>query len=604
MRAIILAAGIGRRMRPLTLTTHKSLLKIGDRTLLGRLIDMLIAHGVTNVAIVTGYRAEEIRQHALDLYPDLDFLFVHNDRYAETNNIYSLALALEQVPMDDDIVLIESDLVVELAVFNRLFASPEPNVALLDRYRSGMDGTVVTVVDNVVRSVIPPHLQGSDFNFADKYKTLNIYKFSQAFCLGSFKRLITYYAQAIDSNCYYEAILGIIITMQQEVIHAAILQNERWAELDDPNDLDSARYTFEADQRYSALQRSQGSYWNYEVLDFCFLRNMYFPTGSVLSELRNALPTLLHNYGSTQTLLDRKLSYYLLCQPERCIALNGASQAFPLLAQFFAGRRVLIPCPTFGEYRRIFPTAAEYFDEIGFDLDLFLPLAQDAEVIVFVNPNNPTGTLLPSDWIYNFAVDHPEKWLIVDESFIDFADRPSMMVLLEEQPLDNVILLKSLSKTLGVPGLRLGYTYSSNAEFNLFMRSHLPIWNLNSLAEHFLEIILKHREAIATSFQSTARDRVEFAEMLATLPSVAKVFASGGNFLLVKLHLNRSSAQALAETLLTSRSIYIKDVSSRFKGEGVFFRLAVRTHKDHLHLVRAMEDLAIKLPYSQDLSNN
>jgi histidinol-phosphate/aromatic aminotransferase/cobyric acid decarboxylase-like protein/choline kinase len=595
MRAIILAAGIGRRMRPLTLTTHKALLKIGDRTLLGRLIEMLMAHEVTKVAIVTGYRAEEIRQHALTLYPSVDFMFVHNDRYAETNNIYSLALALEQVPMDDDIVLIESDLVVEPSVFTRLFASPEPNVALLDRYQSGMDGTVVTVVDNVVRSVIPPHLQESDFNFADKYKTLNIYKFSQAFCSGPFKRLMTYYAKAIDSNCYYEAILGIIITMQQEVIHAAILHNEQWAELDDPNDLDSARYTFEPDQRYAALQRSQGSYWNYEVLDFCFLRNMYFPTGSIFSELRNALPSLLHNYGANQTLLNQKLSYHLLCQPERCVVLNGASQAFPILGQFFADRRVLIPCPTFGEYHRTFPTAAEYFDEIGFDLDQFLPLAQAAEVIVFVNPNNPTGTLLPSDWIYRFAADHPEKWLVVDESFIDFADRPSLMTLLEKQPLINVIILKSLSKTLGVPGLRLGYTYCSNAEFNTFMQRHLPIWNLNSLAEHFLEIVLKHREAIATSFQSTQRDRARFTEMLETLPFVAKVFPSGGNFLLIKLHLNRRAAQSLAEALLTSRSIYIKDVSSRFRGAGAFFRLAVRTHEDHSRLVREMQDLVMKL---------
>lgn len=603
MRAIILAAGIGRRMRPLTLTTHKSLLKIGDRTLLGRTIEMLMANGIAQVAIVTGYRAAEIRQHAIDLYPEVDFLFVHNDRYAETNNIYSLALALESVPMDDDIVLIESDLVVEPSVFSRLFASPNPNVALLDRYRSGMDGTVVTVADNIVRSVIPPHLQGSDFNFTDKYKTLNIYKFSQAFCSGAFKRLITYYAQAIDSNCYYEAILGIIITMQQEVIHAAILQDEQWAELDDPNDLDAAQYTFEPDRRYAALQTAQGSYWNYEVLDFCFLRNMYFPTGSILSELRNALPALLHNYGITQTLLDRKLSYHLLCQPDRCIVLNGASQAFPILEQFFTQKRVLIPCPTFGEYQRIFPTAAVYFDEIGFDLDRFLPLAEDAEVVVFVNPNNPTGTLLPSDWIYHFAAAHPKQWVVVDESFIDFADRPSMIALLEAQPLANVMILKSLSKTLGVPGLRLGYTYCSNPEFNTFMRRHLPIWNLNSLAEHFLEIILKHREAIAASFQATARDRVQFAEMLETLPFVAEVLPSGGNFLLTKLRLTRSSTGVLAADLLTSRSIYVKDVSNRFRGEDAFFRLAVRTYEDNLRLVREMRDLAMKVALSSGLKN-
>ncbi|MCP2727692.1 phosphocholine cytidylyltransferase family protein [Limnofasciculus baicalensis] len=143
MKAIILAAG--KRMRPLTLTTHKTLLKIGDRTLLDRIIDLLIANQVTQITIVTGYRSEEIREHVTTHHPSLNFQFIHNHRYAETNNIYSLAMAIEEILIDDDIVLIQSDLVVESSVFKRLFASPHPNVALVDRYCTGMDGTVVTV---------------------------------------------------------------------------------------------------------------------------------------------------------------------------------------------------------------------------------------------------------------------------------------------------------------------------------------------------------------------------------------------------------------------------------------------------------------------------
>lgn len=593
MKAIILAAGLGRRMRPLSITTHKTLLKIGEHTILDRLIDVLIANEVRDIAIVTGYRAEDLHQHLIKHYPYLDFMFIHNERYEETNNIYSLAIAIEKIPINDDIVLIESDLVVESSVFTRLFASPHPNVALVDHYRTGMDGTVVTVVDGIVTNVIPPHLQGSNFNFADKYKTLNIYKLSKEFCCGSFKKLLTYYSKVIDSHCYYEVILGIIIAMQKEVIQAEILQGERWAEIDDPNDLEEARYIFDSASRYQTLQRSHGSYWHYNVLDFCFLRNMYFPTGGVISDVRNALPALMQNYTSSQNLLNRKLSYHLLCQEENVIALNGASQVYPLLERFFAGKPVLMPSPTFGEYRRAFPQADSYFDEVGIDCNEIVKKSRPCYGVVFVNPNNPTGTTLPSEWIYEFAATSPEKFIVVDESFIDFSSELSLVSLLEQNPMPNVIVLKSLSKTLGVPGIRLGYTYSYNKDFNIFLRSNIPIWNLNSIAEHFLEVILKHREAIAQSFQQTAQDRAQFTEMLSTLAVVEQVFPSGGNFLLTKMRLNRPLAKAWAETFLIQRSIYIKNVSDRFRGDGVFFRLAVRLPIENARLVAEMKEIVV-----------
>ena len=588
MKAIILAAGADKRMLPLTLTTHKTLLKIGDRTLLDRIIDQLLANKVTQITIVTGYRAEELREHLTTHHPSLNFQFIHNHRYSETNNICSLAMAMEEIQIDDDIVLIESDLVVEPSVFTRLFASPHPNMALVDRYRTGMDGTVVTVVDGIVTNVIPPHLQGADFNFADKYKTLNIYKFSQEFCQGTFKNLLTYYAKVIDSQCYYEVILGIIIAMQREVIHAEILAGDSWAELDDPNDFNSANYLFDSANRYSLVQKSHGSYWNYDLLDFCYIRNMYFPTGAVISELRNALPALIQNYGSSQKILNRKLAYHLLCREENVTVLNGAAQVYPILACFFAGKGVLLPSPTFGEYHRIFPNAEYYFDEVGISGHRLVDRVHSYDVVVFVNPNNPTGTTLLCDWIYGLAEAYPDKFIIVDESFIDFSNQPSLVSLLEEDPLPNIIVIKSLSKTLGVPGIRLGYTYSFNREFNRFLDSHIPIWNLNSLAEHFLEIILKHRDAIAKSFEQTVKDRAEFAQMLEALPIVEQVFPSGGNFLLTKLRLNPPQANALAEKLLVEQSIYVKDISSRFRGDGAFFRLAVRTKTDCTLLAAAL----------------
>jgi histidinol-phosphate/aromatic aminotransferase/cobyric acid decarboxylase-like protein/choline kinase len=581
MQALILAAGYGRRMQPLTQTTHKTLLPIGDRTVIERIIDALLAYNITDIAIVTGYLADDLKAFLARTYPQMAITYIHNDRYAQTNNIYSLALALENLPLTSDMVLIESDLIFEPAVLGRLLACQHPNVALVDHYRSGMDGTVVTVDDGMVTSVIPSYLQGADFDFHNKYKTLNIYRFSQAFCTTVFKRLLTYYARVIDDNCYYELILGILIYMQREVIHAVVLQGEKWAEIDDPNDLDDAHFRFVEAQRLRVLESSFGGFWHYDVLDFCYLRNMYFPTGAVLSELRNNMQVLVQNYGSAQHIVNRKLAYYLLCDAAHVTALNGASQFYPFLQRAFTGKHVLMPAPSFGEYARIFPQARTYRDEVGLHTTEILEQAQTCDLVVVVNPNNPTGSTLPTSWLYDFAATHPHTTLLVDESFIEFSQERSLLPLLEQAPLANVVLLTSLSKTLGVPGLRLGYVYSTTSAWHMTLREALPIWNLNSLAEYFLEIILKHRPAIDLSWQYTIRDREQLAAQLARLPLVERVYPSGGNFLLTALRCNRSTCQQLVDTLLRHDGIYVKDVSTRFHGQQSYLRLAVRLPTEH-----------------------
>lgn len=595
MKAVILAAGYGNRMRPLTDNVHKTLIEVGGKTIIDRMIEGLSARGVRDIVVVTGYLKEDVEEHLRTRYTDLRFRFVHNPRYRETNNIYSLSLALNAIEIDDDILLIESDLVYDDGVIGRIIDSPHNNVALLDRYRSGMDGTLVTVSDGVIESILPPHLQHEDFDYRDKFKTLNIYKFSREFCTQHFRRLLTYYAKVIDDNCYYEMILGILIYVQKEVIHAEILQGEEWSEVDDPNDLRVAEFVFNKEKRLPILESTFGGYWAHDVVDFCFIRNMYFPDPSMLAELKNNLTPLVQNYGSRQDVLDEKLAYFLLCSSERVHLLNGVSQVYPILRSLYAGKRALIPSPSFGEYKR-FEDSDTYSDEVGIDLRQIEDMSESCELVVFVNPNNPTGTLVPTEWIHDFAQRHPEKSVLVDESFIDFADRPSVLELLEKAPLSNVLVIKSLSKVLGVPGLRLGFTYSHDAGFNEKLREALPIWNSNSLAEYFLEILLKHRTSLAESFQKTKEDREAFSARLAKASFVRRVHESAANFILVELT-GSVKPRELAHWLLSAKGVYVKDVSDRFSGEKSYLRLAVRLPEendllmDYLELYFAEETL-------------
>ena len=322
MKAIILAAGYAKRMRPLTNNTHKTLLKVGSKPVINRIVDGLIKNNITDIVVGTGYMAKELESHLVKTYSTLNFTFVFNDRYKETNNIYSLSQIFSTIDIDDDILLIESDLIYEPEVLNRILTSKEKTVALVDRYKTGMDGTVVTINNGIISSIIPPHLQDEDFNFKNKYKTLNIYKFSKEFCNLTFSKLLQFYSKLIDDNCYYELILGILIYVQKEQIYAEILDGEKWAEIDDPNDLNIADYIF-SDEKTINLERSFGGYWNFE-LRFYFIRNMYFPNSSMISEIKNNLEKLIHNYGSKQYILNKKLSYLVECSEDNIILLNGS----------------------------------------------------------------------------------------------------------------------------------------------------------------------------------------------------------------------------------------------------------------------------------------
>jgi histidinol-phosphate/aromatic aminotransferase/cobyric acid decarboxylase-like protein/choline kinase len=590
MKAIILAAGYGNRMRPLTDNTHKTLLTIAGETIIGRILDGLCDNGITDFVIVTGYRHKELMDYCSSHYPRCSIQYVYNERFRETNNIFSMSLAFEQITIDSDIILIESDLIYEPAVIKRLLSSPYANVALVDHYASGMDGTVVKVENNVVTSVIPPHLQDAKFDFSDKFKTLNIYKFSKDFCNSVFKKLLTYYAKTINDNCYYELILGILIYMQQETMHAEILEGEKWAEVDDPNDLHVAEFAFDHKRRASILEEGFGGYWNYDILDFCFIRNMYFPNAAIISEMRNNLPDLLHNYGSRQDLLDQKLAWLLLCDKNSVHALNGASQIYPMLRMRFSGKKALIPSPTFGEYPRIFPLASVYSDAVGIDSEEIAQKSAGCDLVVFVNPNNPTGSLVDTKKIMDFASQNRGKTVIVDESFIEFAECPSVLSLLETEPLQNVIVIKSLSKSMGMPGLRLGYVYSRNRDFTAYIKEWLPIWGLNSLAEFAMEIILKHRKSLSQSFSDTIADREEFSRALAGVSCVSEVFPSSANFVLISLK-ERGSAAAIADTLLAKYSIYVKDISHKFPDGRAYLRLAVRLPGENALLVKCLKEI-------------
>ena len=376
-------------------------------------------------------------------------------------------------------------------------------------------------------------------------------------------------------------------------ISALVVRDTDWVEVDDPNDLNVARFAFEPKDRPALLDHSFGGHWSYDVLDFSLPRNAYFPPVPMLTALSHGLPDVITGYGSRQEILDEKAALFIGCQPSPVRLLNGASQAYPILGALYRDRRVAIPAPTFGEYARCFPQATTYTDSLAADPEQLGRYAQEVDLMVVVNPNNPSGVTVATRSLYDVAARTPDTMFLVDESFLVFSGQPSLIRRLEAGPLGNVVILTSLGKCLGVPGLRLGYLYTSNAELRRTFDEFMPIWGVNALAEFFLELTIKFRTDLEKSIALTVSERARMRRLLEELPSVHQVHDSGGNFLLVDLAgEDPGTASRMRQDLLASSRIEVKDISGKYPDRRPRLRLAVRTQEDNDRLLNALRSLA------------
>src|ERR1700712_4887879 len=193
-------------MRPFSDECHKAMLEIGGTTILARIVEELTEAGVTDINVATGYRADEVESYLTTRLPGPRYRFHRNERYDVTNNIVSLARALDGVDPDQDVLLVECDLLLSRGLLTRLARHRQGTLAVVDRYRTGMDGTVVTVADGLVTQVFPPYRQSDDFEYRNTYKTLNIYRFSAEFCPETLRPLLHEHLADVDETSYYEVV--------------------------------------------------------------------------------------------------------------------------------------------------------------------------------------------------------------------------------------------------------------------------------------------------------------------------------------------------------------------------------------------------------------
>ncbi|MBR2125867.1 MAG: aminotransferase class I/II-fold pyridoxal phosphate-dependent enzyme [Akkermansia sp.] len=606
MQAIILAAGMGKRLGDLTQNNTKCMVKINGVTLIERLLHQLeeirTPEALSRIIIVTGYEGQKLKEYIATLGIKCPIEYVDNPIYASTNNIYSLYLAKDYL-LEEDSLLFESDLIFEDSVIDRIVQNPYPSLALVDKFESWMDGTVVTLddEDNIKRFI-----SGSKFayeNTESYYKTVNIYKFSREFSSTHYVPFLAAYSKALGNNEYYEQVLRVIALLDRPEIKALRLNGEAWYEIDDVQDLDIAESMFcKPEEKLKKMEGRYGGYWRYpRILDFCYLVNPYFPNSRLMSELKANFDKLVRDYPSgmrVNSLLAGK--YFGIKQDYVCVG-NGAAELIKGLMESIEGKLGVI-LPTFEEYpnrltkdRLVCYETAE--QDFAYSADQLMDYFnnKDISTLLVVNPDNPSGNFISKADVLRLCVWSRNKGihLIIDESFVDFSEGTPNNTLLSNEILESyphLIVVKSISKSYGVPGLRLGIMASGDKDFITWLKKDVAIWNINSLGEFYMQIFGKYEKNYQQACVQFMKERERFMKELTAIPFL-RVLPSQANYFLCEV-LPPYTSRQLTELLLEKFDILIKDCSGKnaMKGRN-FIRIAVRDERDNNVLVAAMKQL-------------
>ena len=595
MQAIILAAGMGKRLGELTKGNTKCMIEVGGETLISRLLHQLDQLHLQRIILVVGYKAKELREYLLNIHIQTAIEYVENTIYDKTNNIYSLYLAKDYLTKDDTL-LFESDIIMEDSLIQKLIQNPYPDLALVDKYERWMDGTVVTIdEENRILRFIPNSLFKYD-EIPDYYKTVNVYKFSKHFSSTMYVPFLEAYCKALGRNEYYEQVLRVITMLDNSGIRALPLNGEQWYEIDDIQDLDIAESIF-TEHQYDLLCSRFGGYWRYpHILDFCYLVNPYFPNQRLLDEMSHSFARLLTEYPSGLRVNNLLAAKDFGVKQDYILVGNGAAELIKVLSEQMLGK-VGVVRPTFEEYpNRLMPEQVVVYEtkknDFSYSANDLMTYFADKNIwsLVLINPDNPSGNYISyadclrlADWCQARDI-----MLIMDESFIDFStEHPTFLNNSILEKYDHLVVIKSISKSFGVPGLRLGILATSNAALMTNLRRAVSIWNINSFAEFFLQILGKYEKSYQEAMNTFRRER---ARMMAALAEVSylRVLPSEANYVLCEV-LPPHTPRELAVQLLKKHSILIKDCTS--KCHAPYIRLAIRNTKDNNLLIQALKTL-------------
>lgn len=596
MQAIILAAGMGKRLKDLTKNNTKCMVKVNGVSLIERMLRQLENKHLSKIVIVVGYEGQKLIDFIGTLNIKTPIVYVDNQIYDRTNNIYSLFLAKEYLKQEDTL-LFESDLIFEDSVIDILLEDPRETLALVDKYESWMDGTCVKLSeDDSIEAFVP----GKNFKFneiKEYYKTVNIYKFSKHFSETHYIPFLEAYSSALGNNEYYEQVLRVITMLDDPGIKGKKLNGQLWYEIDDIQDLDIATsmFTPDNDERVSLLQNRYGGYWRYpKLLDFCYLVNPYFPPQKLIDEIKANFEKLLTQYPSGMRVNSLLAAKNFSVKEENICVGNGAAELIKILLERISGKMGLVK-PTFEEYPNRFKNVEVFYppnSSYSYCAENLINYFTDKNIenLLLINPDNPSGNYINKKDLLKLISWTKEKSikLIVDESFVDFAEEENSTLIDQNIINENkhLYIIKSISKSYGVPGLRLGILVSGDVNCISLIKKDVSIWNINSFAEFYMQIEEKYKSSYIDGLKKIKVERNRFIKELMDIKGI-RVIPSQANYIMVQI-IDKFSAKDLTKLLLIKYNILIKDLTNKVSSE--FVRIAVRNTVENNKLIAALHE--------------
>lgn len=345
-----------------------------------------------------------------------------------------------------------------------------------------------------------------------------------------------------------------------------------------------------------------GGFWIYpDMLDYCYLVNPYFNRSKIIDEMQDNFRTLVSEYPAGMSVNSRLASECWGIKPEYIIPGNGAAELIKTLMENLEGKMGVVR-PTFEEYpNRLSDEQVVAFvpqnDTFRYSTDDLIGFFGQNPVknLLLINPDNPSGNFILAEGIHKVAQWCEDNGIrfILDESFVDFSVGYAHNTFLRNELLEqypHLCVIKSISKSYGVPGLRLGILCSADTTLIAKMKKQVSIWNINSFAEFFMQIYPKYRDDYKCACDQFIQVREDFAVELKQIPFI-KVMPSQANYFFLEV-LPPYKPQELCAILLKEYNIL---ASACLAKKGIapnrYMRIAVRNHGDNTKFIQAMKEL-------------
>lgn len=570
MQALILAAGKGSRLGSLTKNKPKCMLDVAGELIIDRTIDSLINNNINRIIIVIGYLGHIIKKYLTKKYPNIELVFIDESKLISEkhNNIYSFLAAKDELVKDDTLV-IESDIIFKSEIISGLLNNIIPNQAVISYFKDYMNGSCVALDEN---NRITTLVNINKYEKTNLYKTVNIYKFSKEFLTDTYIPYCETYMDTFGLDCYYEEPLDNLVKNSNLVGY--VVEDKDWFEVDTQEDYDIANMLFaDLETKYKNLLEWYGGYHKIPgLVDCCYLTNPFFNIESIIYNID--FSKTIKDYPISADRSVTHLSRFYDLPIDYLVVGNGATELIQALGEYFKNKTAKINGPTFGEYYRFFN-----FDNTNPDIK------------IIVNPNNPIG-YISKDKLFKQLDEAKEKnqIVVVDESFMDFAPIKYNFSLLDKKILDNypnLIVLKSLGKSFGLNGLRIGLIATSNTNLINSIKKNIPSWNINAITEEILSRLYLEKDNYKQSLQQfrTEAERMFYAINPSSISDkLDEIDYSGGNFICI--HLNNIDIHTFCVDMLNKYNIIFKDLTNKV-GKG-WIRISINDKNTNDYVLKSI----------------